>query len=215
MVRIITNSLRAKIESPAYIGTTGKKEIANVIPYRTKLLVWYLFLIFFIENGTLGIIPKQYYMVYRGVRISDILIYLCIIYSLAYYKEYEYLFKSKAMIIVKILFAYIIFQFIVSVVLYQQNLVEYIFRAKFLWYSFLIFPYLLLLKRGGLSYLARLMLPITILSNILYIIAALTGIQTMPDIYIAKTTVGGFAINRVYGGTFYGDAFFYILYITG
>lgn len=37
-------------------------EEKNYLTLNAKLLAWGIFLIFFIENGTLGLIPKQFYL---------------------------------------------------------------------------------------------------------------------------------------------------------
>jgi len=104
---------------------------------------------------------------------------------------------------------YFIFQFLLSFLLYDYNILEFFFRLKGLWMCFLVLPFMLLLKRGGLGYLIKLMLPVAIVSNILYIMSALTGIAFLPDIGIAEQNLpGGLKVFRVYGGTFYGELFF-------
>lgn len=179
------------------------------LPTKTKLLAWSFFLIFFIDNGTLGIVPQNLYFVYRNVRISDLLIYMLAIYSFFCVKEYEDYFRSKALLIPKLFMVYLIFQFVISVIQYNTNFIEYFFRLKGIWSSTLIFPLLLLIKRNGLNYLIRLVLPAAIISNVLYIGSALTGVALLPDIGIEKQSLpGGLVVNRVFGGTFYGEIFF-------
>ena len=108
----------------------------------------------------------------------------------------------------KILLLYMLFQFIISVITYRVNILEYFFRLKYLWMSFLVLPYLLLIKRGGIGYLAKLILPVAIVSNILYIFSAITGVAFLPDIEIVKQDLpGGLKVWRVFGGTFYGEVF--------
>ena len=79
----------------------GEKFIQDNVYYslKAKVLAVGIFLFFFFENGALGIIPKQYYMVYRSIRISDFILYALVIYSLFCYKEYKELFHSKSFII--------------------------------------------------------------------------------------------------------------------
>jgi hypothetical protein len=182
---------------------------SSIIPQNAKLLAWGIFLIFFIENGTLGLIPKQYYFVYRNVRISDLLLYGLTLYSLYNNKEFYKLFKSKALIIPKLILLYLLFQFIMSSILYEYNPIEFFFRLKGIWMSMLVFPFLLLLQRNGFGYLIKLILPVAVVSNILYILSAITGIKFLPEIGIAEQSLpGGLKVFRVYGGTFYGELFF-------
>lgn len=191
----------------------------KLLPINAKFLAWGIFLIFFIENGTLGLLPKEFYFVYRNIRVSDFLLYGLTLYALFNVREFAELYKSKDIILVKILILYLIIQFVSSTILYQQNLLEYFFRLKGVWMSLLIFPYLLLLKRNALPFLIRLILPVAIVSNILYILSALTGVAFLPNIDVVKSTLpGGLKVYRVFGGTFYGELFFlgYIyLWITG
>src|SRR5262245_32525899 len=93
----------------------------NVLPLKAKLLAWGIFLVFFIENGTLGLIPKNLYFLYRNIRISDFLMYGLTIYSLFKVKEYAELYRSKTMILTKIILLYLCAQFIISTISYQQN----------------------------------------------------------------------------------------------
>lgn len=184
-------------------------KVSSIIPQNAKLLAWGIFLIFFIENGTLGLIPKQYYFVYRNVRISDLLLYGLTLYSLYNNKEFYKLFKSKALIIPKLILLYLLFQFIMSSILYEYNPIEFFFRLKGIWMSMLVFPFLLLLQRKGFGYLIKLILPVAVVSNILYILSAITGIKFLPEIGIAEQSLpGGLKVFRVYGGTFYGELFF-------
>ncbi|MBE2225837.1 MAG: O-antigen ligase family protein [Ignavibacteria bacterium] len=96
-----------------------------------------------------------------------------------------------------------------SSILYDYNFIEFFFRLKGMWMCFLLFPFLLLIQRRGLGYLIKLILPVAIVSNILYIMSAVTGIAFLPDIGISEQNLpGGLKVFRVYGGTFYGELFF-------
>lgn len=215
MVVKIANNFRIRQNGrpsgkPSYAEVLENRKI---LPANAKVLAWGIFLIFFIENGTLGLLPKNFYFVYRNMRISDFLIYGLTIYSLFNIKEFAELYKSSAMMLIKVLFIYLFAQFIISTILYQQNVFEYFFRLKGVWSSLLVFPFLLLLKRKALNYLIKLILPVAIIANILYIISAITGVALMPDIGVEKTTVGeGFKVYRVFGGTFFGE-FFFLAYV--
>src|SRR5207253_2042387 len=86
---------------------------------------------------------------------------------------------------------------------------EYAFRLKGLWSSFLVFPFLLLYKRNGLGFFIKILFPVAIISNVLYILTALTGIAFLPDItIISQRLPGEIVVYRVYGGTFFGEMFF-------
>lgn len=184
-------------------------EERNYLTLNAKLLAWGIFLIFFIENGTLGLIPKQFYFVYRNMRVSDFLLYGLTVYSLYNVKEFRYLYSSRAMLIPKLLLLYFLFQFIVSSMMYDYNFIELFFRLKGIWMCFLLLPFLLLIKRRALGYLVKIMLPVAIVSNVLYILSAITGIAFLPEIGIAEQNLpGGLKVFRVYGGTFYGELFF-------
>lgn len=225
MVKILSNTFRLsrRIDrntagTHAGNGTFAERySLANLkqankeafLPRNAKILAWFIFLVFFIENGTLGLLPRQAYFVYRNVRISDIIIYGLTIYALYNVKEFYDLYKSRMLVIVKMILLYYLFEFLVSSLMYDFNLIEYFFRLKGLWSSFLIFPYLLLLKRKGLPYLIRIIFPVAVISNILYILSSLTGIAFLPEISIEKQFLpGGLEVFRVYGGTFYGEFFF-------
>jgi hypothetical protein len=180
-----------------------------VVNLRARVLAICIFLYYFIENGTLGLIPQKYYMVYRSIRISDMLLYGMIVYSFMCYREYKDLIKSKSFLVIKILLAYLIFEFIVSAFRYGFSPIEYFFRLKGVWTSFLVFPYLLLLKRNGLPFFIKLIFPIAVISNLLYLITALTGIPFLPDVSIIKQKLpGDIEVYRVFGGTFFGELFF-------
>lgn len=213
MARIIVNSFRSTVNRFQKDGNEVVSSILgeqpHTLPKNAKLLAWAIFLMFFIENGTLGIFPERSYFVYRNVRISDLIMYCLIVYSLFCVNEYISLFNSKSLIIVKLLLAYLVLVFIGSAFVYKYNFVEFFFRLKSLWASFLIFPYLLLFKRKALPYLIKIIFPFAVLSNILYILSSVTGTAYLPDITIIKQTIpGGFKIYRVYGGTFYGELYF-------
>lgn len=213
MHRIVTNNFRPRFNGsrnnlPAS-SSESLVESGKYVPQNAKFLAWGIFLFFFIENGTLGLLPTQFYYLYRNVKISDLIQYFLIIYSFYCSKEYIKLLKSKALIIVYILFIYYILQFLISVISYNQNLIEYFFRLKFLWGSFLVFPFLLLMQRNGMEYLIKIILPVAILSNILYIITAITGVAMLPNVFVYKQDLpGGLEVYRVYGGTFYGEYYF-------
>ena len=183
-------------------------EKSKILPLNAKLLALSIFLLLFIEIGTLGILPSTYYFVYRNVRISDLLLYAIIIYSLFCIREYRDLFWSKLFIIVRLLLLYMVLQFLISVIVYKVEIIEYFFRLKLLWFSFLVFPYMLLLKRNGITYLVKLIFPFAIASNILYILTALSGIAFLPDVTLVQQNLpGGLKVWRVFGGTFYGELF--------
>ncbi len=213
-----TVSSFVKFRKPAY-GSFPKKSdliynegefVRNLkLDLRAKLLAFALFLYFFIENGTLGLIPEKYYFVYRNVRVSDLILYALIGYSFFMYKEYKELFRSKSLLVTKILLAYFIFEFGLSAIKYQFNVIEYFFRLKGLWSSFLLFPFLLLYKRDGIIFFIKIIFPVAIISNVLYILSAITGIPFMPDTsIISQTLPGDIEVFRVFGGTFYGEFFF-------
>jgi hypothetical protein len=214
-LKVITNTFKQRnktnnrVLAPSHGSLFPPQMGATFLPQKTKLLAWAIFLVFFIENGTLGLLPRQLYFIYRNVRVSDFLIYGLTIYSLYNVKEFSEYYKSPLLIIIKVLFVYLLFQFIISTILYNMNAVEYFFRLKGVWSSFLVFPYMLLLKRGGFPYLIKLILPVAIVSNILYILSSLTGIAFLPEIGIEKQSLpGGLEVFRVYGGTFFGEIFF-------
>lgn len=180
-----------------------------VVNLRARVLAFCIFLYYFIENGTIGLIPRNYYMVYRNIRISDLLLYGMAVYSLLQWKEYRELYKSKSFLVIKILLSYLVFEFAVSTFRYGFNPIEYFFRLKGVWTSFLVFPYLLLLKRGGFPFLIKLIFPVALISNFLYLLTALTGIPFLPDVsIISQRLPGDIEVYRVFGGTFFGEFFF-------
>lgn len=172
------------------------------------ILAFGFFIYFFVQNGTLGLFPEKWYIYYRSIRLSDLVQYMLIIYSFIKIKEYSDLFKSRSLLLPKIFLVYIIFEFFWSAINYHFDVIEYFFRLKGLWSSFLIFPFLLLLKRNGLIYLIKLIFPFAVLSNILYIMTAVTGVAFLPDvsIYVLKLPFE-ITVYRVYGGTFYGEMY--------
>lgn len=211
MVVRLANNFRIRANKKENESTSFSEILIqkNYLSLNAKILAWGIFLIFFIENGTLGLIPKNFYFVYRSMRISDLLLYGLTIYSLYDMKEFVTLYKSRVMILPKLILVYLLFQFIVSSILYDYNLLEFFFRLKGMWMCFMVFPFLLLLKRRALGYLIKLILPVAIVSNILYIMSAVTGIAFLPDIGISEQVLpGGLKVFRVYGGTFYGELFF-------
>lgn len=211
MVVRLANNLRVTAgKKPDYKPTFSEVlEERNYLTLNAKLLAWGIFLIFFIENGTLGLIPKQFYFVYRNMRVSDFLLYALTAYSLFNVKEFSKYYHSRALLLPKILLVYFLFQFVVSSMMYDYNFIELFFRLKGIWMCFLIFPFLLLIKRRALGYLVKIMLPVAIVSNFLYILSAITGIAFLPDIGISEQNLpGGLKVFRVYGGTFYGELFF-------
>jgi hypothetical protein len=194
-----------------YVKTYSENFIKEelVTNLRARFLAIAIFLFYFIENGTLGLVPEKVYMVYRNIRVSDLILYGLVIYSLINIKEYRELFSSKAFLIAKILLCYFLFEFAVSTIRYGFNPIEYFFRLKGLWTSFLVFPYMLLIKRNGLSFLIKIIFPIAIISNLLYVLSALTGIPFLPDVSIYKQRLpGDIEVFRVFGGTFFGELFY-------
>lgn len=179
------------------------------INLKARLLAFAIFLFYFIENGTLGLIPQKFYMVYRNIRISDLILYGLIIYSFFCIREFKDFFKSKSFLIPKVILAYFLFEFIVSAIKYEFNPFEYFFRLKGLWQSFLIFPFMLLIKRNGLNFFIKIVFPIAVISNLLYVLSALTGIPFLPDVSIYKQRLpGDIEVFRVFGGTFFGELFY-------
>ncbi len=204
---ISTPEVRSDRSSMLYSENFMKEEL--VLNLKARILAFGIFLYYFIENGTMGLVPQKFYLVYRSVRISDLLLYGMVIYSLFYWKEYKVLFKSKAFLIAKIFLLYLLFEFAVSFVRYGFNPVEYFFRLKGIWTSFLVFPYMLLVRRNGFPFLIKLIFPVAIISNLLYIITALTGIPFLPDVSIIKQRLpGDIEVFRVFGGTFFGELYF-------
>jgi len=180
-----------------------------VTSLRARILAVAIFMYYFIENGTLGLVPEKFYYVYRSVRISDLILYGLVFYSLYNVREYMDYFKSRPMLIVKLILAYLLIEFSISAVRYGFNPIEYFFRLKGVWTSFLVFPYLLLIKRNGLAFLIKIIFPVAIISNFLYLLTALTGIPFLPDVSIHKQKLpGDIEVYRVYGGTFFGEMFF-------
>lgn len=168
-----------------------------------------IFLYFFIESGTLGLLPEKWYMIHRNVRISDLILYALIGYSIFSFREYYHLFKSRSFLITKVLLFYLLFEFVISAIEYKFFIPEYIFRLKGLWSSFLVLPYMLLYKRGGFGFLIKLIFPVAIISNVLYILTAITGIAFLPDVSVMTQTLpGDITVYRVFGGTFFGEFFF-------
>jgi hypothetical protein len=149
-------------------------------------------------------------MVYRNIRLSDLILYGLVAYSLINIREYKDLFKSRSFLLPKIILGYFLFEFAVSAIRYGFNPIEYFFRLKGLWTSLLIFPFMLLIKRGGIEFLIKIVFPIAVISNLLYILSALTGIPFLPDVSVIKQRLpGDIEVFRVFGGTFYGEFFFF------
>lgn len=217
MEKVITNQYgfrknSGKSERPLLSRAFSRENFIQdtiVVSLKAKFLAFALFLYFFFENGTLGLVPEKYYIIYRSVRISDLIQYALIIYSFFCIKEYIDLFKSRALLLAKLVLLYFMFEFVVSAAAYKFNIIEYFFRLKGVWSSFLLFPYLLLLKRNGLGFLIKIIFPVAVISNILYLMTAVTGTAFLPDVYITLQKLpGGIEVYRVYGGTFFGDVFF-------
>ncbi len=145
---------RSDRNSMLYSENFFKEEL--VLNVKARILAVGIFLYYFIENGTMGLVPQKFYLVYRSIRISDLLLYGMVIYALFCWKEYKELFKSKAFLIAKIFLLYLLFEFVVSFIRYGFNPLEYFFRLKGIWTSFLVFPYMLLIKRNGFSFLIKL-----------------------------------------------------------
>ncbi|HRJ85090.1 MAG TPA: hypothetical protein PK753_05420 [Ignavibacteria bacterium] len=202
-----SSAVKADKNSVLYSENFYKEEL--VLNLRARMLAICIFLYYFIENGTMGLVPQKFYMVYRSVRLSDMLLYGMILYSFFYWREYRDLLKSRSFLVVKILLAYFLFEFAVSAFRYGFSPLEYFMRLKGIWTSFLVFPYLLLLKRGGFSFLIKLIFPVAIISNLLYVITALTGIPFLPDVSIIRQQLpGDIEVFRVFGGTFFGELYF-------
>lgn len=219
MQESFTNSFRFKRNSGDVFVKNEKTGILKyseklfqenlVLSLRARALALAIFFYHFFENGTLGILPEKMYYVYRGIRISDIIQYGLIVYSLLCISEYRDYVKSKSFIIIKLLLLYFVLEFIISYFRYHFNFIEFLFRLKGLWSSFLIFPYLLLFRRGGLTFLIKIIFPVACISNILYLITAITGVALLPDVSIIKQRLpGDIEVFRVYGGTFFGEYFF-------
>ncbi|MBZ0201814.1 MAG: hypothetical protein K8I03_02225 [Ignavibacteria bacterium] len=205
--QINVDRIRAEKGSTLYSENFLREELIS--SYRARILAIAIFLFYFIENGTLGLIPERFYMVYRNVRLSDLILYSTVLYSLIRYNEYRELVNSKPFLIVKLFLLYLLIEFLVSYIRYGFPPEEYFFRLKGIWQSFLIFPFLLLLKRNGLPFLIKLVFPVAVISNLLYILSALTGIPFLPDVWIVTQWLpGDIVVYRVFGGTFYGEMFF-------
>lgn len=201
------NRQKTEKNSILYSENFLKEEI--VLNTKARILAICIFLYYFIENGTLGLVPQKFYLVYRNVRISDLILYGLTVYSLVQYREYKDLFNSKPFFIAKLFIAYLLFEFFVSFLRYGFNPIEYFFRLKGVWSSFLVFPFLLLLKRGGFPFLIKIVFPVSVISNMLYVITALTGIPFLPDVsIISQRLPGDIVVYRVFGGTFFGEFFF-------
>lgn len=225
MEKVINNQYGFR-KSSATGGTVSKDHHYNekfvqtdvVLTLKAKMLAVAIFLYFFIERGTIGLLPPSSYIIYRSMRVSDFIQYALIIYSLFCIKEYISIFRSKSFLIVKLILAYIILEFIISAISYQFNVVEYFFRLKGVWSSFLVFPYILLYKRNGLGFLFKLIFPVAVVSSLLYIMTALTGVAFLPDVsIITQKLPGDLEVYRVYGGTFFGEYFltgFIYIWIT-
>lgn len=202
-----SNQLRSSKNSVLYSENFLKEELFTNT--KARLLAIGIFLYYFIENGTLGLVPSKMYFVYRNVRISDLLLYGLTIYSLSRYKEYKDLFKSKPFFIAKVFIAYLVFEFVLSAIRYDFNPIEYFFRLKGVWTTFLVFPFMLLIKRGGFPFFIKIVFPVSVISNILYAVTAFTGIPFLPDVsIISQRLPGEIIVYRVFGGTFFGDLFF-------
>lgn len=193
-----------------FLYSESAKSAKAYMSLRAGTLAFAIFLYYFIENGTLGLFPERWYMIYRNMRVSDILLYGLIGYSLYNIREFSDLFKSKSFLIAKIFLGYLLLEFGLSAIRYHFDVVEYFFRLKGIWSSFLILPFMLLLKRGGLMALIKIVLPVAIISNILYILTALTGQPFLPDVsIITQRLPWGMTVYRVYGGTFNGELYLF------
>jgi hypothetical protein len=80
----------------------------------------------------------------------------------------------------------------------------------------MIFPFLLLLKRGGVVYMIKIFFVPAVAANILYILTSITGVIFIPGTSISQQILpGGIVVNRVFGSTFYGEFFFFgFVYLT-
>ena len=220
MQKIFAHSFRSRRKG-AFEPSAIKKEKTTVLysenflkeelvtNMRARILAIGIFLYYFVENGTLGLVPSKFYFVYRNIRISDLLLYGMTFYSLVRYKEYKDLFNSKPFLVAKLILVYLLFEFAISSFRYGYNPIEFFFRLKGIWTSFLVFPYLLLIKRGGLPFLIKIIFPVAVISNLLYLLTALTGIPFLPDVSIVRQRLpGDIEVFRVFGGTFFGEMFF-------
>ena len=199
--------LRSDKSTALYSENFLKEELFTNL--RTRFLAIAIFLYYFIESGTIGIVPEKAYVLYRNIRISDVILYGLIIYSFFNYREFKDLFKSRSFLIAKLILFYILFEFAVSAVRYGFNPIEYFLRLKGIWASFLVFPFMLLIKRNGMGFLIKIIFPVSLLSNFLYILTALTGIPFLPDVsIITQRLPGGIEVFRVFGGTFFGEVFY-------
>lgn len=220
MQKTFANSFRSRRKG-AFEPSALKKEKTTVLysenflkeelvtNMRARMLAIGIFLYYFVENGTLGLVPSKFYFVYRNIRISDLLLYGMTLYSLIRYREYKDLFNSKPFLVAKLILLYFLFEFAISSFRYGYNPVEFFFRLKGIWTSFLVFPYMLLIKRGGLPFLIKIIFPIAVISNLLYLLTALTGIPFLPDVSIVRQRLpGDIEVFRVFGGTFFGEMFF-------
>jgi len=191
-----SSAVKADKNSVLYSENFYKEEL--VLNLRARMLAICIFLYYFIENGTMGLVPQKFYMVYRSVRLSDMLLYGMILYSFFYWREYRDLLKSRSFLVVKIFLAYLVFEFVISAFRYGFSPLEYFFRLKGVWTSFLVFPYLLLHKRKGFTFLIKLFFPLAIISNLLYVLTALTGIPFLPDVsIIVQQLPGDIQVYRV------------------
>lgn len=89
MQKTLTNNFRLKKQTTplykdrslfTYSEMAFNREIYASL--RARVLALVLFLYYFVENGTLGLLPEKYYFLYRNVRISDLILYVLIVYSL-------------------------------------------------------------------------------------------------------------------------------------
>lgn len=212
MLKIVPHNIRARATNHRMMGVIKpviNKDAHAALPLNAKMLAWGVFLFYFIESGTLGLLPQNFYFVYRNIRVSDFIMYGLTIYSLFCTKDFRKVYQSKASVILKLMLLYLLAQFFVSCTLYDYNVLEYFFRLKGIWTSFMVFPIMLLIERKAFGYIIKLVLPVAIVSNVLYILSSITGVAFLPGIGIVKQSLpGGLEVFRVYGGTFYGEWFF-------
>ncbi|MCI0448153.1 MAG: hypothetical protein L0Y79_00005, partial [Chlorobi bacterium] len=100
MVVKASNNLRIAYNGRRPLTGTFAQRLENlkILPLKTRLLAWGFFFYAFIEHGTLGLVPRSYYFVYRNMRISDFIMYFLIVYSFFNLKEYAELYYSKVLL---------------------------------------------------------------------------------------------------------------------
>ena len=75
-----------------YSETVKSREL--YLSSRAWFLAFAIFVYHFVQSGTLGIFPEKWYLYYRSIRLSDLLLYALVIYSFINIKEYIELLSS-------------------------------------------------------------------------------------------------------------------------